>query len=72
MQKLRDFPGSPVVTTLPSNAWGTGSVPGWEMEIPHAMQEKKKKSLKNRSHRKAHWDVKQESIFLKAAVLETQ
>ena len=25
-----------------SNAWGTGSVPGWEMEIPHAMQQKKK------------------------------
>ena len=25
----RDFPGGPVVKTLPSNAGGLGSIPGW-------------------------------------------
>ena len=32
----------------------------------------KKKKLKNSNCRKAHWHVIQESIFLQAAVLETQ
>ena len=31
-----DFPGGPVVKTLPSNAGGVGSIPGWEAKIPHA------------------------------------
>ena len=33
-----DFPGSPVVKTLPSNAGGVGSIPGWGAKIPHASQ----------------------------------
>ena len=33
---LRDFPGSPVVRTLPSNAGGAGSIPGQGAKIPHA------------------------------------
>ena len=32
----RDFSGSPVVKTLPSNAGGVGSTPGQGAEIPHA------------------------------------
>ena len=32
----RDFPGSPVVTTLPFNAGGAGSIPGQGAKIPHA------------------------------------
>ena len=32
----RDFPGSPVVKTLPSNEGGTGLIPGWGAKIPHA------------------------------------
>ena len=32
----RDFPGRPVVKTLPSNAGGMGSIPGWGVKIPHA------------------------------------
>ena len=32
-----DFPGRPVLKSLPSNAWGTGSIPGWEVKIPHAL-----------------------------------
>ena len=33
---MRDFPGSPVVKTLPSNAGGEGSIPGQGAKIPHA------------------------------------
>ena len=32
----RDFPGSPVVKTSPSNAGGVGSIPGRGAKIPHA------------------------------------
>ena len=31
-----DFPGGPVVETLPSNAGGAGSIPGRGAKIPHA------------------------------------
>ena len=31
----RDFPGGPVVKTLPSNAGGVGSVPGQGAKTPH-------------------------------------
>ena len=31
-----DFPGGPVAKTSPSNAGGTGSVPGRRVKIPHA------------------------------------
>ena len=34
----RDFPGSPVVKTSPSNAGDVGSIPGWGAKIPHALQ----------------------------------
>ena len=30
----RDFPGSPVVNTLPFNAGSVGTVPGWGTKIP--------------------------------------
>ena len=33
---LGDFPGGPVVKTLPSNAGGQGSIPGLGAKIPHA------------------------------------
>ena len=36
-----DFPGSPVVKILPSNAGGEGSLPGQEAKIPHALWPKK-------------------------------
>ena len=42
-----DFPGCPVAKTLPSNAGGVSSVPGWGSKIPHVMQgSQKKKSQK--------------------------
>ena len=34
---LKDFPGSPVVKNLPSNAGDSGSIPGWGTKIPHAV-----------------------------------
>ena len=37
-----DFPGGPVVKTLPSNAEGTYSVPHWGAGIPHASQPENK------------------------------
>ena len=36
-----DFPGGPVVKTLPSNARDVGLIPGWGTEIPHASWPKK-------------------------------
>ena len=32
----RDFPGSPVVKSSPSNSGGAGSIAGWGAKIPHA------------------------------------
>ena len=32
-----DFPGSPVVKNLPANEEDTGSIPGLEIKIPHAL-----------------------------------
>jgi len=34
--KVRDFPGGPVVKSLPTNVGDTGSIPGLGTEIPHA------------------------------------
>ena len=36
----RDFPGGPVVMTLPSNAGVVGLVPGWGAKIPQALHAK--------------------------------
>ena len=59
-----DFPGSPVVGTLPSIAGGTSPIPGWTARIPHASWPKNQnieqkqycnkfnKDLKNGSHKK--------------------
>ena len=33
----RDLPGGPVVRVCAFTAMGTGSVPGWGTEIPHAV-----------------------------------
>ena len=41
MSKCQNFPDDPVVKTLPSNAGGVGSIPGWGAKIPHASWPKK-------------------------------
>ena len=40
-EKGRDFPASPVIKTLPSNAGGMGSIPGLGAKIPPASWPKK-------------------------------
>ena len=40
-----DFPGCPVAKTLPSNAGGVSSIPGWGSKIPHVMQGSQKKKI---------------------------
>ena len=49
MFSLGDFPGGPVVKTLPSNAGGVGSIPGQGAKIPHVSWSKNQ-SIKNRSN----------------------
>ena len=46
-KQIGDFPGGPVVKTLPSNAGGMDLIPGWGAKIPHASQPKKKKKNQN-------------------------
>ena len=36
-KNCRDFPGSPVVKTSPSNAGGAGLIPGQGAKIPHVL-----------------------------------
>ena len=36
MKSCRDFPGGPMVKTLPSNAGDVGLIPGREAKIPYA------------------------------------
>ena len=35
-----NFPGGPMVKTLPSNTRDVGSTPGWGTKIPHALKPK--------------------------------
>ena len=45
---MRDFPGNPVIKTLPFNAGDTGLIPGQETRFPHASQsETKNRNGKN-------------------------
>ena len=37
-----DFPGGPMVKTLPSNSAGVGSIPGQGAKIPYLMAKKPK------------------------------
>ena len=48
-----DFPGGPVVKTLPSTAGGAGSIPGWGTKIPHATQSGQKKEKKKEKRKKS-------------------
>ena len=62
-----DFLGGPVLKTLPSNARGLGSIPGWGAKIPRFMAKKlqqkqycnnKRKNLKNDPHKKTFKKIK--------------
>ena len=43
IMRKRDFPGSPVVRTAPSNAAGVGLIPGWELRPTCPLCQRKKK-----------------------------
>ena len=44
-----DFPGGPVVKTLPSSAGSAASIPGRRAKIPHALQPGKQ-NIKQRQY----------------------
>ena len=39
MSVYEDFPGGPVVKNSPCNTEDVGSIAGWEIKIPHAMEQ---------------------------------
>ena len=45
MSVYEDFPGGPVVKNSPCNAEDVGSIPGWEIKIPHAMEQPSPQTL---------------------------
>ena len=47
----RDFPGSPVVKTSPSNTAGAGLIPGQGAKIPYGLWLKKKKQNKTENRK---------------------
>ena len=55
---LGDFPSSPVVKTLPSNAGGAGSIPGGGGKIPHASWPKKQNMKQKQYCNKFNKDFK--------------
>lgn len=59
-----DCPGSPMVKTLSFNAGGTGSIPGQEVKIPHALRKKKKKEYKQQKQCCSNKDLKNDSYIL--------
>ena len=50
--RMGDFPGGPMVNTLPSNAGGASWILGQEAKIPHALQQKNKQTKKNQTNHK--------------------
>ena len=53
-----DFPGSPVVKTLPSSARGAGSIPAWGAKFPHALWPKNQKIRQKQYCNKFNKDFK--------------
>ena len=47
-----DFPGDPVIETLPSNARAAGLIPDWDARIPNILQPKKNKMQKQNNIQK--------------------
>ena len=50
INKLGDFPGSPVVKTSPSNAGGAGLIPDWELRS-HTPCGENKNQIKHKNRR---------------------
>ena len=54
----QDFPGGPVVKTLPSNAGGASSIPGQGDKIPHALWPKNENIKQKQYCKKFNKDFK--------------
>ena len=57
----RDFPGGPVVKTLPSNVGGAGLIPGQGAKMPHAVAETPKHKNKKQYCNKFNTGFKNDS-----------
>ena len=57
-RKVADFSGDPVVQTLPSNARGVSSIPGWGSKISHASRPTFKKRANSQSGQALHPDLR--------------
>ena len=55
---LWNFPGGPVVKTLPSNARGADLIPGWGAKIPHALWPKNQNIKQKQYGKKSNKDFK--------------
>ena len=62
--EYRDFPGGPVVQTLPSNAGGAGSIPGWGAKIPHASWPKNQNIKQKQYCNKFNKDLKKKILSI--------
>ena len=58
LQIVGDFPGSPVVRTLPSNAGGVGLILGQGVKIPHASGPKNQNRKQKQYRKKFNKDLK--------------
>ena len=58
MTKWKDFPGDPVVETLPSSAGAAGCIPGQGTKIPHALGPKKQNIKQKQYSHKFNNDFK--------------
>lgn len=56
---IRDFLGGPVAELHTSNAWGMGSIPDWEIKIPHAAWRggRKEGKKKNPTHSRKRYEL---------------
>ena len=58
-----------MVKNLPSNAGGTGSIPGWGAKIPHASMSKnqsiKQKQYSNKLNKDLKWSTSKKKKILK-------
>ena len=65
----QDFPGGPVIKTLPSNAGGLGSIPSWGDKIPHASGPKNQNVKQKKCHNKFNKDFKN-GLYIKKKKLK--
>ena len=58
LEQHGDFPGGPMVKTLPFRARGAGLIPGWGTKIPDAQQPRNQNMKQKQSCNKFNRDLK--------------